>query len=50
MAVFQVLKQRCHKSALFLRCISGTVAVEFHGVDIFNKKIQVLWNTGCCDS
>lgn len=29
MDVFQVLKQRCHKSAWFLHCITGTVAAEF---------------------
>lgn len=44
MAVFQVLKQHCRKSAWFLYCSSGTVAMEF------KRKIQVLWNTDCCES
>lgn len=26
------------------------VSVEFHGVGIFKRKIQVLWNTDCCES
>lgn len=40
MVVFQVLKQRCHKSLWVLYCSSGTVAMEFHEADIFKRKIH----------